>query len=244
MILNKVVIGILFNKKIFRLGSLSGSVIDEVLSLSESNKKIHRDYMTQFSTSIDPNNMYVKLKDDQGFNSLLIQPDQLVFSKKSSTNESAVSIEKTIEEFEILWKSANKILDFPGARRIGLVAENHIDAENKHSASNQLLETLVKFPQPKHSGRFTLNFEDRELNSSGEIPNKETADYWNTIYTFYPSEADIDFPEDKKINANIDVQKYYNPAKKDPLREIKSVHTKFVQKKKDFKRKLNSLGLA
>jgi hypothetical protein len=38
MKLNKIIIGALFNKKSFKLSSLGGIVIDEILGLRESNK--------------------------------------------------------------------------------------------------------------------------------------------------------------------------------------------------------------
>lgn len=243
MKLHKIVIGTRFNKKMFRLSSLGGLIIDEILGLRESNKKLSNDFLTKFTSSNDANNLHVKFIDDKGINTLTIQADQFIFSKVAPSEEAAVNLDKTIEEFEILWKAANKILNFPDVRRIGIVGEFNIKATNETSASNQLISSMLKWKAPEHSGHFTLEFEDRELHSDGSIPDKESADYWNSIYTFYPSEEDRDIPQKGYINANCDIQKYYNPAKSDPTRELQAIKKKFIAKKSDFKNKVKELGL-
>ena len=50
-------------------------------------------------------------------------------------------------------------------------------------------------------------------------------------------------PASGKIHANIDVQKYFNPAKRDPLKEIKLVKDKYLIKKREFKANLKEMGL-
>jgi len=124
MKLNKIVIGTLFNKKAFKLSSLGGIVIDEILSLRETNKKLSNEFLTKFTSSNDANNLYVKFIDDKGINTLTIQSDQFIFSKAASSDEATVNFDKVIEEFEILWKAANKILSFPDTRRVGVVGLN------------------------------------------------------------------------------------------------------------------------
>jgi len=244
MVLNKVVIGVLFNKKSFKLASLGGIVIDDVLALRESNKKLSNDFLTKFSSSNDASNLHVKFVDEKGINTLSIQSEQFVFTKATSNEGGAVSLDKAIEEFEILWKAANKTLDFPDTRRIGIVGEFNIKANSETSASNQLISTLLKWSPPNHSGHFSLEFEDRELHTDGSVPDKKSADYWNSIYSFYPSDEDRDLPQKGKINANLDLQKYYNPAKSDPIRELQIVKKKFTSKKSDFKEKVKELGLS
>jgi hypothetical protein len=244
MKLNKIIIGALFNKKSFKLSSLGGIVIDEILGLRESNKKLSSDFLTKFSSSNDTNNLHIKFIDEKGINTLTIQSDQFIFSKAANTEEGAVNLDRVIEEFEILWKAANKVLNFPDTRRVGIVGEFNIKATSETSASNQLISSMLKWPVPEHSGHFHLEFEDRELHSDGTIPDKKTSDYWNSIYTFYPSEADRDTPQKGKINANCDIQKYYNPAKSDPIRELQVIKNKFISKKTEFKSKVKDLGLS
>jgi hypothetical protein len=144
MKLNKITIGTRFNKNSFRLSSLGGLIIDEILGLRESNKKLSNDFLTKFTSSNDVNNLHVKFIDDKGINTLTIQSDQFTFSKVAPNDEATVNLDKVIEEFEILWKTANKILNFPDTRRIGIVGEFNIKATNETSASNQLISSMLK----------------------------------------------------------------------------------------------------
>lgn len=240
MQLNKVVIGVRFSKKSFKLSSLSGIVIDDILALRETNKRFGSNFLNKFSSDLDPSNLHVKFLDDKGIYSLIIQPDQIAYIKSADTDTASVNVEQTIKDFEILWKTANKILKFDDIRRIGLVGEFHIKAKSETSAPNQLIDALLNIEAPKFSGHFNLRYEDRDLGLDGD---KNTADYWNTLYSFYPSELDVDFPVKGRINANMDVQKFYNPAKSEPLRELRVIKDKFTEKKAKFKELNKTLGL-
>lgn len=243
MVLNKFVIGVQFNKHSFRLASRGGDLIDEILELRETNKKLGSDYLSRFSASNETNNMFVKFADEQSTNQFTVQSDQFIFAKTAPTEGSSVSIDKVVDEFKLLWKTSAKILRFPDVRRLGMVGEYLIDAKDEHSAANELLSALVNWPAPKHSGNFKLDFEDRELTSNGAIPESQTDDYWNTIYSFFPSDRKVEDPIKGKINANLDVQKYYNPAISDPLKELAKLKGKYQEKKRTFKTRLGESGL-
>ena len=43
---------------------------------------------------------------------------------------------------------------------------------------------------------------------------------------------------------NIDVQKYYNPAKTDATKELNSMKSLFSEKENEFKESMKKLGLA
>ena len=240
---NKVVLGVRFNNKSFRLQSIMGALTDDFYIECDENKKLGTGYVTKFSFGTDPAEPFVQFSDDNKCNVISVRTDSFIFSKGSISDSASVNVDNAIEEFELLWKFFNKRLQFPSVRRLGLIAETHIDAKSKDSAPNQLIESLLSINGPKFSGRFNLTWEDREINSSKVIPDYETGDFWNTIYTFYPSEMDRDFPVEGKINANIDVQKYYNPAKSDPIKELRSLRAKFTAKKANFKEQLKQIGL-
>lgn len=244
MYLHRFVIGIQFNERMFRLPSIGGLLIDEMLKLRESERKIKDTYFTQVSTPVTKANEYtISLIDDKKENSLALLPDQFVFKKTSINDGSAVNIDKVIEECLIFWKAANKIADFPSIRRIGFVGEFRIDEKKKDDSGRQLIESLTKFNVPESCGRFQLTFEDRDLTKNGNIASAESDDFWNNIFTFYISDSD-ETPEKGKINANIDVQKYFNPAKKDPTKELGLIKKRFSEDKVKFKKQLNDLGLS
>ncbi|MEJ1381342.1 MAG: hypothetical protein RPT95_10310 [Candidatus Sedimenticola sp. (ex Thyasira tokunagai)] len=239
----RFIIGIQLNKKMFRLSSSSGLLVDEILNLRDTEKKIGEDYFTQIGISNNPDDLYVSFSNEDKSNTLLIKSDQIVFKKTAIDNVAAVVSDKAHQEFEILWKKADGILSFPAVRRIGMVGELRIDESGKNSAANELVKRLVKINPPEHSGRFQLTYENKRLKNDGSVPDKETDDYWNTIYTYYLSEHD-ETPVSGKINANIDVQKYYNPAKSNPLAELKKVKSQFAKEKSAFKTSLSELGFS
>lgn len=244
MYVHRVVIGIQFNRKIFRVSSFGGQLIDEMLDLRDTDKGLDSEYFTRVSTSNNVEDTYVSLTNDNKTHELIISSSSMtlrVYETKDNTN---VNTDRVIKEFELFWKRADKVLSFPAIRRIGIVAEYRLNASSEHSASNDLVNALLKKPSNKHSGRFHLSYENHDLNKDGTPPKTTLDDYWNTIFSFYSSDRD-ESPEDGKINANIDVQKYYSPAKKSGvLAELRKVKERFVKEKLKFKTSLNDMGLS
>lgn len=239
---HRYVIGFKLNKKMFRLESLKGILIDRILDLKDSGK-LEEDFFTLVKVTTSDENIHITITDNDHTNKLTISVDQFIFTKTTDTPEAAAPIEKAIKEFELLWKTADKIMEFPSVRRIGIVVEYRIEEKSTNSASTDLTKSLLKFPITGHSAHFNLRFEDRALDSNGNIPDKETADFWNIIYSFYTSDFD-ETPEKGKLNCNMDLQKYYNPAKSEPLKELREVRKRLIDEKKKFKSKLLELGLA
>lgn len=242
MHLYRFVIGIQFNKKIFRLPSLGGILIDELLDFSEKDSNFGHGYFTQVSTPKTQDNQYsISLRNDDKSHNLSIMPEQFIFKKTAgSSSTAAVSIDTAINEFQKLWKIANKISSFPETRRIGFVGEYRIEKED--NSGTILVDKLTKFTPPASVNRFQLTYEDRELTDKGLTVNKQVDDFWNYIYAFYQSEMD-ETPTPNNVHANIDVQKYYNPAKIDPLKELRLVKDRYLKKKNEFKASLKDLGL-
>lgn len=83
MYLHRFVIGIQFNEKMFRLPSIGGLLIDEILKLRESEKKIKDTYFTQVSTPMTRDKEYtISLIDDKKENTLSFLPDQFILKKR------------------------------------------------------------------------------------------------------------------------------------------------------------------
>jgi hypothetical protein len=90
MHLYRFVIGIQFNRKTFRLPSVGGIVIDEILRATEADKKLGLDYFTQVSTPTTKDNQYsISLINDDKSHNLSILPDQFVYKKTSGENSNA-----------------------------------------------------------------------------------------------------------------------------------------------------------
>ena len=243
MNLFRFTIGIQLNKKLFRLPSIGGIVVDEILSGMVTNKLLGVGYYTQVSTPSTGGGEYsVSLIDDEKKHSLSILPNQFIFKKSSQSNQASVSVDSAIEEFKAIWQIANKVVNFPEVRRIGMVGEFRRSEKTDGKGCIELVDALTKFQSPLSSSRFHLTFEDRELASGGAIADANFDDFINTIYSFYIGSMD-ETPTSDAIHSNIDVQKYYNPAKIDPIKELQKVKSIYIEKKKDFKEQVKSLGL-
>jgi hypothetical protein len=238
---HRIIIAIQLNTKMFRLSSLSGQLIDDMLNLRNTEKDISDDYFTKVSTSPNLDDMQVSLTNEDNSHELIFQSSQVILRTTALNDGTLVSTERAYKEFELFWKKADKLMHFPAVRRIGFVAEFRAEEKTKNSSSNDLMKALLKSDKNNHSGRFHLQYEDHSLKDNGEIPNASIDDYWNTIYTYYASERD-ETPEKDKINANIDIQKYYAPAKSGALAELRKVKERFTKEKTKFKKSLLDMG--
>jgi hypothetical protein len=238
---HRIIIGIKLNTKMFRLSSLSGQLIDDMLNLRNTEKEISDDYFTKVSISPNPEDIHVSLTNEDNSHELLFRSSEVILRISAITSDTTVSTERAYKEFELFWKKADKLLHFPAVRRVGFVAELRAKEKTKNSSSNDLMKALLKNGPNNHSGRFHLQYEDQSLKANGEIQNPSTDDYWNTIYTYYSSDRD-ETPENNTINANIDIQKFYAPAKSGALAELRKVKERFTRDKTKFKKSLSDMG--
>ena len=148
MHLHRFVIGIQFNRITFRLPSVGGIVIDEILNSTISDNKLGKEYFTQVSTPTTKDNQYsISLINDDKQHNLSILHDQFIFKKTSGdSSNAAVNIDTAIEEFKNIWKTANNILSLPETRRIGFVGEYRLEAEKKDGAGIKLIDHLTNLP--------------------------------------------------------------------------------------------------
>lgn len=242
MILNRFVIGIKFNKRCFKLPSVGGIAIDEIIALCEKDKDLGANYYNQVSTPSTIEGEYsISFMKDKRVNTLSILPDQFVF-KKSHESSGSINVDKAISEFQKIWKVANKVCAFPDVRRIGFVGEYRIDPGKNSKSADLLISKLTKFSPPSDCTKFYLTWEDRGLDSNGGAVNPDIDAFVNKIYSFYMSEMD-ETPQKGRINANIDVQKYFNPAKLDPIGEFRELKDIYLTSKAEFKIRIKDMGL-
>lgn len=244
MNLYRSTIGIQFNRKMFRLPSVGGLVVDHILSGIENEASLGSGFFTQISYPNTREGEYsISLIDDKKSNSLSILPNQFVLKKADTTDGAVVNIEKTISEFKALWKLANEVIKFPETRRIGMVSEFVREEKSKDKGALELLSALTKLESPESSKKFHFTYESRELNNEGKVADSDCDDFINTIYTFYLGGMD-ETPLPSSIFMNVDVQKYYNPAKKDATKELNSMKSLFAAKENEFRESMKKLGLA
>jgi len=205
--INKISIGIRPSSRMFRVTSMAGVLIDNILDL-RGGKIIHDEYFSEVFRNLDQGR--ISLKDEAGTSVLRIDLDNVIFTKDHYESEKKLNIDSVLNEFHELWKSVNGALKIKDIRRIGIVAEHRINLV-KNSASKALLENYTSLGSSGHPAKLMLRYEDRRLTKEGAIPDIKKSNFINVIRDYYDSELDVDHPEDDCINSNIDVQQYYSP---------------------------------
>lgn len=239
MKIRKISMGIRFQKRMMRLGSLSGVVMDHVVE-TFSEKQKDGELFTRFERN--PDGLRLKLMDADDTRQLLIDPSQVIFVHDDYEKEDGVNVERFQVDFGKVFESANQVLKFSDARRIGIVAEyRQADA----SPSSHLLSCLTKLPSEGVPAKFVLQFERRYVPTTkvGTL-DVSTDDFINVIETFYDAEVDSSHPDTGSFNLTLDVQRYYNPiVRSDFLKEAMGVFKEFRRRERDFSERIRGLKL-
>jgi len=120
--INKFSIGIRPVSKMFRMTSLSGLIIDKILSEREFNKHLDEKYYTQIARNNETGNY--KLYNKELGNELNLDLNNVVFIKDYYKSAKTFSLNKVLTEFKQIWTIVNDILKLKDIRRIGMVAEH------------------------------------------------------------------------------------------------------------------------
>ncbi|HEX5093796.1 MAG TPA: hypothetical protein VFV84_14000, partial [Burkholderiales bacterium] len=142
-----------------------------------------------------------------------------------------VDFDDVFKEFDLLWRACDSVLKVRDVRRVGIVGEYRITPTKNPSAA------LMEFTRLAPRGipaKFQLQFETRMLTTGASgLPDVKTADFWNTIESYYDSELDQEHADSGQITAMLDVQRYYMPLLNgnvpDELRKLKRRYDEVVR---------------
>lgn len=241
MQINKFLIGIRPASKMFRMTSLSGLIIDTILSERGSNKQLDEKYYTQIARNNETGNY--QLYNEELGNVLKLDLDNVIFVKDYYKSTKTFSFDKVLTEFKQIWTIVNDVLKLKDIRRIGMVAEHQIDI-GEANVNKQLIKSLTTFNKTDHPAKLLLRVENRYPTKEGISPDIKKDDFVNVIHTFYDSEQDIENPQKGLFNANIDIQRYYSPLlKANIVEEVKKLKKTFVKETTKFESFLKERGL-
>lgn len=235
----KFVLGIRPANKMFRVESLKGLLVDAFLEAR--GKEISESYYTSIAeTGAAP---FVALQNEEEGNYLIIDRDNVVFTKSKYKTNSHVDLDEAIGEFRKIWNIAQKIINLKGIRRIGYVAEHRITPNGNNNA--ELLKALTKISGKEFPFGFNLHFESRAPSKGSTSVDIEKGRFTNVIYDYYDSAMDSAEKEPNKINANIDYQKYFMPLiDTGKFDEMEKVFFEFKKELAKFEAELVKLGLS
>ncbi len=207
--INKFLIGIRPASRMFRVPSVVGLIIDAILA-ERGEKVLNDEYYTEVASNHDKSN-YSLRNEEQG-NILRIDLENVIFIKDYYSSKKQFNFKKVINEFSYIWKTINYYLKLKDVRRIGIVAEHQFEIDSQN-VNEKLLHLLTNFDgfDLKHPAKFMLRFENRHPTKEGLAPDVDKSDFINVIYSIYDGELDQEHPAKKRINVNIDVQRYFSP---------------------------------
>jgi hypothetical protein len=233
----KLTLGLQPENKAFRVSSLAGQIVDTVLEAR--GKEIPDTYYTQFGETGKADT--ISLLGEKGCNLLLVDRQNVAFTKSAYPN-GHINLDETISEFTKIWSIIQKVVKLKGIRRVGLVAEHRFDAAKNNNI--ELLKTLTQFPHRNYPANFSLHYESRIPAKPADSLDTVKGAYSNLIYDFYDSALDTTAPEEGKINANLDYQKYYSPSLESRIvEEIEAHFYAFKKELQTFEDELAKLGL-
>lgn len=238
--IRKATVGVRPLKKMFRVSSLGGSIVDAVLDMRGDT--ISDDYFTEVATSARPNPV-VRISSAKLGNSLQITNEDITFTKDFYNTGKRFHFDDFLKEFRLIWQTVDAYLKVRKIRRIGFVCEHRFSFD-KTGSSNLLLSTLTTMQQGGYTERFMLNFESRTL-INGERPDPEKADFVNTICSAYDSSLDAENKEEGAFNLNIDVQRYFAPVMEGKVADefLKLYNKQYTPISRKYFEQFKNLGL-
>lgn len=237
----KLVIGVKPAKRMFRITSLSGEIVDGLIE-SVDEKNLPDDYYTKVARS--PDGSSIRLVDDKGTNALTIDTENIIFVKDGYEDQARVNIDECLSEFQQIWDACQVVLKVRNIRRIGMVGEYRI-IPSSSNASAALLRSLTKFERSGHVAKFAMQFETHALTTGAAgLPDVKTSDFWNTIETYFDSVLDSQHSDEGQITAMLDVQRYYAPFLNGNIPdETRKLRKRYDEATKQLNERLTKLGL-
>jgi len=224
----------------FRLSSLSGLVVDDILAARGKNP-LSDEYYKKVSVNIQGIGE-VRLINDNNSNSLVLNWNDVIFSKETVDDKEKIHIDSAVEEFEKVWKIIDTTMKIRDVRRIGIFTEYQIGV-GVDDVSKRLLNTLTTIKKPAHAAKFSLTYEERRPTVEGIAPDIEKSDMFNIIYSYYDGELDATNPRKQTIKADLDVQRYFYPYTSSTSSEVLKLKKVFIEEKKKLYDFLHDKGI-
>jgi len=238
--IRKLVIGVRPAKKIFRLTSQVGLVLDRIVDAVGDT--FPDDYVKLVQKT--PDEHHASLISEDGSTALTLNLENILLAKDYYDSHNHCDINKILSEFNSVWSIINSILKLRDIRRIGIYAEYRFQP-GKDNASAELLSLFTNLNRDGVLAKANLSFECRHLAKKEEKLDIKKSDFINIIENYYDSELDTEHSAKGVINANIDVQRYFSPLLNSGVEsELAKLSREFDKASGDFFDRLKKLGLS
>lgn len=236
--IRKFVIGIKPLRRMFRLRGKAGVVADHIIAALDQDPSAQNFTHVRRQAGDD----LMVISDEDRTISLTLNIDTVIFARDYYDNHKHCDIDKEIKLFNKLFGLMNGELKMNNIRRIGIYAEYRFEPQSKNP-SEDLLSKIAKIDRKGYPAKFNLQFETRtKVSGSGPIDSESDA-FLNVIENYYDSELDTEHSDKNRINANIDVQKYFAPVLTNNIEgEVSKLRNEFERASTEFITRLKNLG--
>lgn len=234
MKIEQITIGLKFNRKMFRIQDMAGTLIDKILADKNINKNINP-YFSLISLPIHTNEGDVGFLMKNKSTELTATHSQIIFTKTLNDDNGSLSFDSTAKEFGMILTIFDKAVESVEIRRAGVVFSFDLNGES--DSASKCIKILTSFKDVKdQSDAFNLQFDEKYLTDDVKKEsrgiNLAVDDYINIIKTFSCNR--VFGQADLKTSASIDIQRYFNPAKVSSIGAINSLRSPAVENKDRF----------
>jgi len=240
MKLLKLSIGIVPARTMFRVSSLGGLAIDELLKSASSKTNSNADIYE----NIEQDSTGLTFRLTGRLKNLSIGHRNIAYTADHYDATEAIKFHDEVESFKKQLKVINGVIHLSDITRIGIVCEYRVDKEIA-SPSADLLEKITKFQPVEYPGKFLYQLEHRHhITNKVGVPTINRDDFWNVIESIYDSESDANHSKKGKINLTLDVQRYYYPMMNGNIGDgVTAVATQYEKRFDVFTQKLKKIAL-
>lgn len=231
----KLTIGARFTRKIFKLSSVSGRIIDDLLESRDRGKiKAKLEHFRGSGTGD-----FVQLQDESGRVTINVDSEAVTVALDVVKTGGHVDFDEVRFIFQETWRITQLQLNNPFPRRIGIAGEFWLDPIK--NPSGILASHFLKDPPTGTLAKYVTQFERRFPDAGGPFdPTKSV--FLNVIQGFYDAELDVVHAKSDAIVASLDVQRYFDiEAKINTSDELTKLNNNFNKEKELLDKTLTKL---
>lgn len=213
MQLKKILLGVRFGTRIFRISNLAGIAIDELLLLKKRKKYVKEDDFLEIGSNMEQN-VYGLFSKKTGREVKFLM-DDIVISEEIADSNNAIHEEEFKNFCYTVLESGFKSLRINDFKRLGVIHEYELSlpSSDKRTIDKAIKENFINFDLSGEPENCTVRFSIKDLApEAGVIP--DNSDYYNTIIQIRKANSVWD-ADQKIISLAVDTQKYYANSQQD-----------------------------
>lgn len=208
--LKKILVGIRFQQRLFKVFSIGGEIVDSLLD-TRGDKGVDDDYFEQISISKEKD-AYEVFSIEKG-NSCKITLESIIMTKRA-VGDDPIDIDKLRKDVNLFYEKIREILRIREINRIGIIFEFETEVNASKNVNKFLYDNFLNYTHEGIPSNFTLKTAFKTPTEEGWANPKDVKDYYNAIVQFGVKYGEDRNPIEDLLFISLDVQRYFYPPKK------------------------------